>query len=126
MKELRAKIREALLSALPVTVVVYLLSLTPILDLPPVELITFSAGAVLLVLGIGLFSMGADMAMTPMGTQVGSGLSRQKKLGLLCGFCFLLGLLITIAEPDLQVLAMDCAVTPEEIVIRKPAEVRLA
>lgn len=105
MKELRAKIREALLSALPVTVVVYLLSLTPILDLPPVELITFSAGAVLLVLGIGLFSMGADMAMTPMGTQVGSGLSRQKKLGLLCGVCFLLGMLITIAEPDLQVLA---------------------
>ena len=82
MKELRAKIREALLSALPVTVVVYLLSLTPILDLTAVELIPFTVGAVLLVLGIGLFSLGADIAMTPMGTQVGSGLSRQKKLGL--------------------------------------------
>lgn len=105
MKELRAKIREALLSALPVTMVVYLLSLTPILDLTAVELITFTVGAVLLVLGIGLFSLGADIAMTPMGTQVGSGLSRQKKLGLLCGVCFLLGMLITIAEPDLQVLA---------------------
>lgn len=105
MKELRAKIREALLSALPVTVVVYLLSLTPILDLTAVELITFTVGAVLLVLGIGLFSLGADIAMTPMGTQVGSGLSRQRKLGLLCGVCFLLGMLITIAEPDLQVLA---------------------
>lgn len=105
MKELRAKIREALLSALPVTVGVYLLSLTPILDLTAVELITFTVGAVLLVLGIGLFSLGADIAMTPMGTQVGSGLSRQRKLGLLCGVCFLLGMLITIAEPDLQVLA---------------------
>lgn len=105
MKELRAKIREALLSALPVTVVVYLLSLTPILDLTAVELITFTVGAVLLVLGIGLFSLGADIAMTPMGTQVGAGLSRQRKLGLLCGVCFLLGMLITIAEPDLQVLA---------------------
>lgn len=105
MKELRVKIREALLSALPVTVVVYLLSLTPILDLTTVELITFSVGAVLLVLGIGLFSLGADLAMTPMGTQVGSGLSRQRKLGLLCGVCFLLGMLVTIAEPDLQVLA---------------------
>ncbi|MGM9660787.1 MAG: DUF1538 domain-containing protein [Faecousia sp.] len=105
MKELRAKIREALLSALPVTVVVYLLSLTPILDLTAVELITFTVGAVLLVLGIGLFSLGADLAMTPMGTQVGAGLSRQRKLGLLCGVCFLLGMLITIAEPDLQVLA---------------------
>ena len=105
MKELQAKIREALLSALPVTAVVYLLSLTPILDLSSAELITFSVGAVLLVVGIGLFSLGADLAMTPMGTQVGSGLSRQKKLGLLCGVCFLMGMLITIAEPDLQVLA---------------------
>ena len=43
--------------------------------------------------------------MTPMGTHVGSGLSRQKKLGLLLGVCFVLGMLITIAEPDLQVLA---------------------
>ena len=105
MKELQAKIREALLSALPVTAVVYLLSLTPFLDLSSAELITFSVGAVLLVVGIGLFSLGADLAMTPMGTQVGSGLSRQKKLGLLCGVCFLMGMLITIAEPDLQVLA---------------------
>lgn len=105
MKELQAKIREALLSALSVTAVVYLLSLTPILDLSSAELITFPVGAVLLVVGIGLFSLGADLAMTPMGTQVGSGLSRQKKLGLLCGVCFLMGMLITIAEPDLQVLA---------------------
>lgn len=59
----------------------------------------------MLVLGIGLFNMGADIAMTPMGAHVGEGLSRQKKLGLLLGVCFVLGMLITIAEPDLQVLA---------------------
>ncbi len=105
MKELQSKIREALISALPVTVMVYLLALTPILNLSATELITFTVGAVLLVLGIGLFSLGADLAMTPMGTLVGAGLSRQKKLGLLCGVCFLLGVLITVAEPDLQVLA---------------------
>ena len=105
MKELRGKIRESLISALPVTVIVYLLSFTPLLKVTAGELITFTIGAVLLVLGIGLFSMGADLAMTPMGAHVGAGLSRQRKLGLLCGICFLLGLLITIAEPDLQVLA---------------------
>ncbi len=105
LRELRAKIREALVSALPVTAVVYILALTPLVDLTAAELIAFTIGAVLLILGIGLFNMGADLAMTPMGTHVGAGLSRQKKLWLLLVVCFVLGMLITIAEPDLQVLA---------------------
>ena len=105
MKELWEKIKEALVSALPVTLVVYILAFTPLVDLSAVELITFTVGAVLLILGIGLFYLGADLAMTPMGTHVGAGLSRQKKLWLLLAVCFVLGMLITIAEPDLQVLA---------------------
>ena len=105
MKELREKIKEALVSALPITAIVYILALTPLFDLSATELITFTVGAIMLILGIGLFSLGADLAMTPMGTHVGSGLSKQKKLSLLLGVCFVLGMLITIAEPDLQVLA---------------------
>ena len=105
MKELRSKILEALLSALPITVIVYLITLTPLFQLSRTELVTFSIGAVLLILGIGLFNMGADLAMTPMGSQVGAGLSGQRKLTRLVFVCFVLGVLITIAEPDLQVLA---------------------
>ena len=105
LKELKDKILEALYSALPITALVYLMALSPWFEFSRVELVTFTAGAVLLVLGIGLFSMGADLAMTPMGTHVGSGLSKQRKLGLLLFVCFVLGMLITIAEPDLQVLA---------------------
>ncbi len=105
MRELREKIKEALVSTLPITAIVYILALTPVFDMSVTELITFTIGAVMLILGIGLFSLGADLAMTPMGAHVGSGLSRQKKLGLLLGVCFVLGMLITIAEPDLQVLA---------------------
>ena len=107
MKELWAKIEEALISALPITAIVYLVALLPFFDfgMSPAELITFTVGAVMLILGIGLFNLGADLAMTPMGSHVGSGLSRQKKLALLLGVCFVLGMLITIAEPDLQVLA---------------------
>ncbi len=105
MKELWSKIKEALVSALPVTAIVYIMALTPWFDFSSAELITFTIGAVLLVLGIGLFNLGADLAMTPMGTHVGSGLSKQRKLGLLLAVCFVLGLLITVAEPDLQVLA---------------------
>jgi len=105
MKELRSKILEALLSALPITAIVYLITLTPLFQLSRTELVTFSIGAVLLILGIGLFNMGADLAMTPMGSQVGAGLSGQRKLTRLVLVCFVLGVLITIAEPDLQVLA---------------------
>ena len=109
MRELWAKIKEALVLALPITMIVYLMSLLPWFDFSTTELITFTVGAVLLILGIGMFSLGADIAMTPMGSHVGAGLSRQKKLGLLLSVCFVLGMLITIAEPDLQVLAKQVA-----------------
>ncbi len=105
MQHLVDKIKEALISALPITAIVYVLTLTPWFSLSAAELITFTVGAVMLVLGLGLFSLGADLAMTPMGAHVGSGLSKQRKLTLLLAVCFVLGMLITIAEPDLQVLA---------------------
>ena len=105
MKEFLFKIKEALLSALPITLIVYAISLLPWFNFSAVELITFSISAVLLIFGIGMFNMGADLAMTPMGTHVGAGLSRQKKLWLLLLVSFVLGVLITVAEPDLQVLA---------------------
>ena len=105
MKQLWSKILEALISALPITLIVYLVALLPWFNFSGAELITFSVGAVLLIVGIGLFNLGADLAMTPMGSHVGAGLSKQRKLGLLLSVCFVLGMLITIAEPDLQVLA---------------------
>lgn len=105
MKQLWSKILEALISALPITLIVYLVALLPWFNFSGAELITFSVGAVLLIVGIGLFNLGADLAMTPMGSHVGAGLSKQRKLVLLLSVCFVLGMLITIAEPDLQVLA---------------------
>ncbi len=105
MKELWLKIREALVSTLPITMLVYLVAILPDFSFSRTEMVSFTIGAVLLILGIGFFNMGADIAMTPMGVHVGSGLSRQKTVGLLLAVCFALGMLITIAEPDLQVLA---------------------
>ena len=104
MRELILKIKEALLSALPITLIVYALSLLPWFNFTVTELIAFSASAVMLILGIGLFNLGADLAMTPMGSHVGAGLSKQRKLWLLLAVSFVLGMLITVAEPDLQVL----------------------
>lgn len=99
------KVKEALISVLPVTLIVILLNFTPIVNFSSKEMIVFSISSVLLILGIGLFNLGADLAMTPMGEYVGSGLTKSKKFLLLIIICFALGILITIAEPDLTVLA---------------------
>lgn len=102
---LLGKIKEALFSVLPVTLIVMILNFTPLIALSAKELLIFSVSAIFLILGIGFFSLGADVAMTPMGEHVGSGLTKSKNLKLLLAVCFALGVLITVAEPDLSVLA---------------------
>ncbi|MBQ3659782.1 MAG: DUF1538 domain-containing protein [Bacteroidales bacterium] len=104
-KALRDKLKEALTSVLPVSILVLLLSLTPWVDISAKELGVFAIAAVLLIVGIGFFNVGADMAMTPMGQHVGEGLTQSRRLGVLLIVSFLMGVVITIAEPDLAVLA---------------------
>lgn len=105
MKILFEKIKEAAMSVLPIVAIVLILVCTPLVDLSTTEIVTFIVTTVFLIFGIALFTLGADLAMTPMGTTVGSGLAKKRKLGLLLVVSFLLGVLITIAEPDLSVLA---------------------
>ncbi len=105
IKALGKKIGEALTSVLPVTAIVFLLNLTPLVNFSPKELTVFLISSVLLILGIALFNLGADLAMTPMGEHIGIGLTKTKKLSLLLIVCFAMGVLITVAEPDLTVLA---------------------
>ena len=99
------KIKEALVSVLPVAVIVLLLNLTPFVDFSSKETVVFLISALFLILGIGLFNMGADLAMTPMGEQVGAGLTRNRKMRVLLSVSFIMGIIITVAEPDLSVLA---------------------
>ncbi len=105
MKRVFLKLRESFISVLPITVIVLILSFTPLAPLSGMERAVFGVSAIFLVLGIGLFNLGADLAMTPMGEQVGSGLTKSKKLIVLLSVCFVMGVLITVAEPDLSVLA---------------------
>ncbi len=100
-----SKLKESLVSVLPVTGIVLLLNLTPLVSFTTTETVVFLASAAVLILGMGLFNLGADIAMTPMGEQMGAGLSRTKKVGLLLIVCFIMGVFITVAEPDLTVLA---------------------
>ncbi len=99
------KIKESLVSVLPVTAIVLLLNLTPIVNFSNTEIGLFVAATVFLILGIGLFNLGADLAMTPMGEHIGSCLTKSKSASILLSVCLAMGVLITVAEPDLTVLA---------------------
>lgn len=105
LKVLLEKIKEAAVSVLPVAAIVFILNFTPLVSLNTKELIVFAVCAILLIIGIGLFNLGADIAMTPMGDHIGAGLAKSGSLKLLLSVGFLMGLLITVAEPDLTVLA---------------------
>ena len=106
-KALLKKMSEATVSVLPVTAIVLLLDLIPLfpVDFSQKELWVFVACSIALIIGMALFNLGADIAMTPMGEQIGSGLSKTGKFKTLLFICFVMGVFITIAEPDLTVLA---------------------
>ena len=98
------KVKEALLSIMPITLIVLLLSFT-ICPLPNDIFISFFIGAILMTVGIGLFSLGADTSMTQMGTYIGTKLTSSRKIPLIILIAVMVGILITASEPDLQVLA---------------------
>ena len=99
------KMKESFVSVFPVAAIVFLLNMTPLVNFTAREMAVFLVSALGLIFGIGLFNLGADLAMTPMGEHIGSGLTKSKKLWLLLLVCFAMGVLITVAEPDLAVLA---------------------
>lgn len=98
------KIRESAVSVLPILVIVVILCLC-IVPMRTDLLLTFLIGALLLTVGMGLFSLGAEQSMTLIGSRIGTALTKTKNLPLILGVSFLLGFAITVAEPDLQVLA---------------------
>ncbi len=99
------KIKESMVSVLPIVAIVVLLNLTPLVAFSTAEILTFAISSFFLIFGIGLFNLGADLAMTPMGEHIGSGLTKLKSVLLLLSVAFAMGILITVAEPDLSVLA---------------------
>jgi len=115
-EQFRIKVRESFSSVVPVTAIVLLLSvfLVP-MDISTIAL--FLVGAVLLVIGMGFFQLGAEMAMTPIGEGLGTELSKTKKIIAIVGIGFVVGFLITIAEPDLQVLAKQAPAIPGNVLI---------
>lgn len=114
--KLKEKIRESLSAVLPITGIVLMLSIFVI----PMELgsvVMFLTGAMMLIVGMGFFQLGAEMAMTPLGEGVGVQISKMKKLLTVLLTGFLMGVIITVSEPDLQVLAGQVPSVPNMVLI---------
>ena len=114
--QLLEKIKESLSSVLPITAIVLLLSMT-ITPLTTGALVLFLFGAALLIVGVGVFTLGVDMSMTPMGHGIGVTMSRARHMAIPLVVAFVLGVLITVAEPDLTVLAEQVSAIPSHVLI---------
>ena len=110
------KVSESLSAVLPVTGIVLLLLVT-IAPVTPELLLAFLIGAVMLILGMGLFTLGAETAMTPMGQYVGSRVTKSRKLWIIILVSLFVGTMITVSEPDLTVLADQISSIPSALLI---------
>lgn len=113
---LMEKLRESLTSVLPITAIVLILGFT-IAPISTSAMMAFEVGAGLLIVGMSLFNLGAEMAMTPLGERVGVAITKTRKLWIIVPVCFLIGMIITISEPDLTVLASQVPSIPNNVLI---------
>ena len=115
-EKMKEKTKESVSAVVPIMLIVLLLGFT-IAPLSPSILVEFIVGAVLVIIGMVFFSLGAELSMTPMGERVGGSMLRTKKLWMIIAIGFILGVIITISEPDLQVLAGQVAAVPNMVLI---------
>ena len=115
-RKLKEKWQEALQAVLPILCIVLALCFF-IAPVSPSILLCFLMGAVLILIGMMLFTLGAEISMTPMGERVGSCLTASQNLVVIVFVSFLLGVIITVSEPDLQVLAGQVPSVPSLLLI---------
>jgi hypothetical protein len=113
---LLAKLKESSFSVFPIVILVVLLSYT-IAPMPSWNVILFLVSAAAVIAGITLFNFGVDMSLIPIGEHIGSALVKTGKLLLIVILSFIIGVFITIAEPDLAVMAGQINGVPNTVII---------
>lgn len=117
LKEIaKEKLSEVVKAIVPIVAIVLILSVT-IVPMPTHVVMVFFYGCILLMIGMVFFTIGSEQAMEPMGKQVGARITKTRKLYLILPLGFLLGFMITISEPDLQVLANQVQSIPNSVLI---------
>ena len=110
------KFSETMKAVLPILAIVLLLCFT-IAPIPPSILMTFLVGATLLIIGMLFFNVGVELSMTPIGERTGTIMTKSKNLFIVIFVSFVMGFVITISEPDLQVLAQQVPSIPNMTLI---------
>ena len=113
---LAEKLKEAAASVLPVTAIVAVLCLA-LVRVDVGLMLSFLLGSGLLILGMGLFTLGAELSMSRIGNLIGAKMTKSRKLWFILAVSFLLGVAITMAEPDLQVLATNVPAIDKTVLI---------
>ena len=116
LEKLKEKLKEALQAVLPIMALVLVLCFS-VAPISPSILLCFLLGGVMLIAGMMFFTLGAELSMTPMGERVGTAMTKSRKVWLVLLLGFVLGLLVTISEPDLQVLANQVPAVPNMTLI---------
>lgn len=101
---MKEKLKESVSSVLPIALIVFLLCIFFV----PVDsglVLSFLIGTMMIITGMGLFTIGADVSMIQIGNHIGAKMTSSRRLWLILVLSFFLGVMITVAEPDLQVLA---------------------
>ena len=115
-KHLKEKMLESISQVWPITAIVLALSIF-IVPMGTGSIVVFFVGAILLTLGMAMFQLGTEMSMSPLGEGIGIELSKSKKVILILGVALLMGILITVAEPDLAVLSNQVPSVPNAVLI---------
>lgn len=113
---IKEKVSEAIQAILPVVAIVLILSVT-IVPMPTHVVMVFLYSCIMLMIGMVFFTIGAEQAMGPMGQHVGTRITQTRKLWLILAVGLLLGFMITVSEPDLQVLANQVQSIPNRVLI---------
>ena len=97
-----SKFKETSVSVIPVMAIVLILGFTAV-PMEGVMLGRFVFGGFLLIVGLTIFLLGVDLGIQPMGERCGAELTKKRNLALLVGVAFVIGFMVTVAEPDIQV-----------------------
>ncbi len=116
MTRIFPSIKESLSSVLPIAIIVLVLSVS-FVSLDTGVLVLFLFGTILLIMGMSFFTVGSTISMEPLGDGIGKSLNKNNKIIIPLIVCFVLGFLITVSEPDLQVLAEQVPTIPNAMLV---------
>ncbi len=111
-EKIKLKVKEAFSSVFPISIIILILSFT-LVPLSSGTIATFFISTILLIVGMGIFTLGSEIAMSVIGERIGASIVKSKNILFIFIILFTLGTIITIAEPDLKVLASQIPTIPE-------------